>query len=367
VPVRFFGPVGSDSGYGNAVKNFAKAFSNSSVRTKFVFPEKRRKNNLEFYQGLENYKGNCDIDFYLHCPPYTQHKSSAYKIAYFYWEADRLPRSWSRSLNRVDELWVPCKLVRDACIRAKFDGPIRIIPTPCSVWETEVNVVIPSSFSKDFVVGDDVYKFYSIFQWHNRKGYKELLNAYYKAFKENDNVILILKVNALNIAGNTKDFIKSDILEIKRKLNLKYFPPVYLIIDIVPVDTIRAIHNTFDCYVASHHGEGWGMPIHDAMRMEKQIITTKYGGVTEHLDNNSAHIIKHSIGPVNDMAWSPLYGKYQNWAHPSVNHLSKLMRDVYINHNKYNDKSKRAKQIAETMTIDKISKIIEREIGKVGK
>jgi glycosyltransferase involved in cell wall biosynthesis len=366
VPVRFFGPMDNHSGYGNAVKNFAKAFSDSNIKTKFIFPEKRRKKNLEFYQNLNKYEGKCNIDFYLHCPPYNRHKSDTYKIAYFYWEADRLPKYWNRSINKVDELWVPCKLVKDACIRAKFEGKIKIVPTPCDPWETKKNVVIPSSFSKELVVDESVYKFYSIFQWHNRKGYKELLNSYYKTFKKDDNVLLILKVNALNIAGYTRDLIKPDILEIKRKLNLKYYPPVFLMTNIIPNSSIRALHNTADCYISPHHGEGWGMPIHDAMRMGKQIITTKYGGVTEYLDNKSAHIIKHSTGPVHGMDWSPLYGRYQNWAYPSINHLSKLMRDVYHNHEAYKDKELRAKQIANTMTIDKVSKIINKEISRIG-
>ena len=363
MPVRFFGPVGGASGYGNAVKNFAQAFSDSNIKTKFIFPDKNRKNNLTFYNSLNNYNGKCNIDFYLHCPPYIKHKSKAYKIAYFYWEADRLPRHWGRSLNRVNELWVPCKLVKDACVRAKFSGPIKIIPTPCVEWVTNKRIAVPSSFSKDLVISKDVYKFYSIFQWHNRKGYKELLNSYYKTFKQHDNVLLILKVNPLIISGNTEILIKQDILDIKRKLNLSYYPSVYLMTKIVPMDTIKAIHNTSDCYVSPHHGEGWGMPIHDAMRLGKQIITTKYGGITEMLDNNSAHIIKHTMGQVRDMEWSPLYEKNQNWAYPSTNHLSRLMRDVYENHDNYDYKGIEAKQIAGTMSVRAISKMIERELG----
>jgi hypothetical protein len=359
--VRFFGPLNNHSGYGNAVMNFAKAFSMSSIDTKFNFS---KQNKQPFVDGLNNYSGKTNIDFYLHCPPYTKHKSSAYKIAYFYWEADRLPRNWSRSLNKVNELWVPCNLVKKACVRAKFNGPIKVIPTPCNDWETQSFIDFPSSFSDDFVISNDVYKFYSIFQWHNRKGWRSLLSSYYKAFNEGDQVVLILKVNSLNIAGYTTDMIKPDIAELKRKLNLKYYPPVYLSTTIVPSDSIKALHNTADCYVAPHHGEGWGMPIHDAMRMENQIITTKYGGVTEYLDDSSAHIIKHTLGPVGGMDWSPLYGAYQNWAHPSNAHLTRIFRDVYENHSSYKDKAMKARQIADTMRIEMVSKMLDRELSE---
>jgi len=360
--VRFFGPLSNHTGYGNAVTNFAKAFSLSSVNTKFNFSNKADK--FSFLNQLNNYKGRTNIDFYIHCPPYNRHKSNAYKIGYFYWEADRLPKNWSRSLHKVNELWVPCNLVKDACVRARFKGPIKIVPTPCNDWETEDFIDVPSDFSDEYVVGDNVYKFYSIFQWQNRKGWRTLLSSYYKAFSESDNVILILKVNSLNITGYTKDLIKLDILDLKRKLNLRYYPPVFLAKDVIPSRQIKALHNTGDCYVSSHHGEGWGMPIHDAMRMGKQIIVTKYGGVTEYLDNTSANIIKHTMGPVSGMEWSSLYGSYQNWAHPSSGHLIKLFVDVYANHKSYSAKGERAKVIAESMSVQEISKIITKELSR---
>lgn len=360
--VRFFGPVGDSSGYGVAVTNFAKAFSRSDVLTKFSFNANTFSKRV--LKDLKQYEGNTTVDFYLHCPPYNKHQSKAYKIGYFYWETDRLPRYWARDIKQVNELWVPCNLVKDACMRARFPGPIKVIPTPCSEWTEEDKIHIPSSFSNDFVLNEEVYKFYSVFQWQNRKGFDILLNAYYKAFNNEDRVLLILKVNPLNIGNYTENKIKMDILDLKRKLNLKYYPPVYLSTEIVPSNYIKMLHNTGDCYVSPHHGEGWGMPIHDAMRMEKQLIVTQYGGVTEYLDNNSAHIIKHKIGSVGGMEWSPLYSPDQNWAHPSIYHLSALFRDVYENNKNYVKKGVRAREIAETMTIDSVAKIISGELGE---
>lgn len=363
--VRFFGAVNTYSGYGNAVKNFAQAFSISNVKTNFVFPENNKQaHRTEAIQLLNNYTGRCNVDFYLHGPPYGRHKSSAaHKIAYFYWEADKLPKQWTHSLNQVNEIWAPCQLVKDACLRTNFKGKIKIVPTPCEDWETDKKIFIPSNIEKNYFVSDHVFKFYSIFQWHTRKGYKELLSSYYKTFTDNDNVILILKVNALNIEGNTKDSIRLDILDIKKKLNQKYYPPVYVIVDIISEESIRALHNTGDCYVSPHHGEGWGMPIHDAMYAGKNIITTKFGGVTEYLDDDSAHIVKHSLGPVNNMEWNKLYASYQNWAYPSINHLSNLMRDVYVNHLAYNNKRENAAKIARDMNISSIAQMINKELG----
>jgi glycosyltransferase involved in cell wall biosynthesis len=361
--VRMFGPLGESSGYGNAVRNFATAFSNSNIPTKFQFGRKAEDSNSEFMATLNRYTGDTNIDFYLHGPSWSRHNSLAYKIGYFYWEADCLPISWEKMINQVNELWVPCNLVADACRKARFRGPIKVVPTPVNGWDHDNKISIPSDFSKNYIVSDDVFKFYSIFQWHERKGYRELLTAYYKTFHEEDNVLLIIKANQLEVGGYTKDKIKSDILNIKKRLNQTYYPRLYLCKDIIPTEHIQALHNIGDCYVSPHHGEGWGVPIHDAMMSGNHIITTRFGGVTEHLDDSSAHLIDYKIGPVSGMEWSPLYGGHQNWAHPSVRSLSNQMKKVYSNPNEFTFKTENAHRIANKMNIDAVSEIINKELS----
>lgn len=357
--VSFYGAIDNSSGYGNAVKNFAESFALSDIPTQFKFPKSRMK----YVEGLENYSGATNTDFYLHCPPFTKHKSSNYKIGYFYWEADRLPNSWARSLNVLNELWVPCQLVRAACLNSGFKGTIKIVPTPMRPFPTTSKIGIPSYFSNDFILSEDVFKFYSIFQWHERKGYKELLKAYLSEFTPDDNVVLILKVNPLNVNGYTEDRITKDIIKVKNYLGKKIYPLIYLSKKLVQPEDVYALHNIGDCYVGPHHGEGWGMPIHDAMYAKSHIITTRFGGVTEYLSNTSAHIINHEVKPVTGMDWSPLYGSYQNWAYPSVKHLTYLMRDVYTNHKQYKYKTEKAHELANRMNIEAVAKIISKELS----
>lgn len=357
--VRLFGAIGDKSGYGNAVRNFAEAFALSDIPTQFKFS----KSKMRYIEGLENYSGPTNTDFYLHCPPYTRHKSSNYKIGYFYWEADKLPNSWARSLNVLNELWVPCQLVKTACINSGFKGPIKIVPTPMKRFLLSSKIGIPSYFSDEFILSDDVFKFYSIFQWHKRKGYKELLKAYLSEFTPEDNVILILKVNPLNVSNYTEDRIVKDILKVKNYLKKKIYPPIYLSKTLVSTEDVQALHNIGDCYVSPHHGEGWGMPIHDAMYAKSHVITTRFGGVTEYLANSSAHIINHELKPVTGMDWSSLYGSYQKWAYPSTKHLTYLMRDVYTNHKQYKYKTEKAHQLAKRMSVKPIAKRITKELS----
>jgi hypothetical protein len=364
--VNFYGFLSSSTGYGKAVENFAKAFSLSNINTKFIFDKKDKTKNKINNLNLRNYTGKCNVEFHLSSPPYKKNRSSNYRIAYFYWETDMLPSPWVKHLKELDELWVPCKLVEGACRKAGFKNKIRVVPTPHDEWSSDIKLSFPSSFSNEYFISDNVLKFYSIFQWHYRKGPDILLKSYWKEFKRNDSVLLVLKVSPLNVGNYDANKINKDIASIKSSLNLPYYAPIYIINDIISEKYIKALHNNLDCYVATHRGEGWGIPIQDAIYAGNPVITTRFGGVTEWLSVKNAGIIKHRPTHVSRMEWSPhIYNAKQKWASPSIDSSSKLMRDVYLNFDDYAKKSIRAKKIIDRFSIKKVSRLIESYIGEI--
>ena len=140
--------------------------------------------------------------------------------------------------------------------------------------------------------------------------------------------------------------------------------------DIIDFNKINGLHKHADCYVSPHRGEGWGLPIHDAMHFEHHIIVTKFGGITELLNSNNANIIRHDMSKVSNMDWSPhVYKSFQKWANPSSQHLSTLMRDVYRNRasDRYSGKIKNAKMLADSMSVGSISRKINKLIYGIKK
>ena len=363
--VNFHGIGRPGSGYGDACINIAKAFSLTNIDLNFNLSKFK---TIAESAKLKSCDAVGDINFYVGPPPYKNMSEDKYNIIYFYWEADRLPAYWGKFILKADEIWAPCKLVESACRRAGFSKKIRIVPTPYDKLANSKGYTldIPSEISDKYFVGDNVFKFYSIFQWHHRKGPDILLNSYWKTFGRHDNVILILKVNALNLPGHTIDDIRSDISSIKIKLNLNYYSPVYVIDSTLPKKYIEALHNYSDCYISPHRGEGWGMPIGDAISYKNPVIITKYGGISDYLNQSNSAIIKHRLTHVKNMSWSPnIYNKSQRWAEPSVNSASELMRDVYENFDKYKIKAGRARSIISGFSIDSVSKIISENICQI--
>lgn len=347
INLEVFGKVTSNTGYGVATKNIIDSLKTLDINLKLSV------------KGIEcdKYFLSPNINLYIQCPPfkmaYSDRTSSKYKIGYFYWETDRLPRQWNKSMRWLDEAWVPCELVRDCLLKDGFSGPIEIVPTPAnnSGKIKKMNISIDD---KNLFLSKNVFRFYSIFQWHERKGWKELLSAYFEEFSSEDNVVLILKTMPLK---NNTDKIKSDILNLKRKINKKNFPMLYLITKTIEESEINGIHKYSDCYVSPHHGEGWGMPIHDAINFKNELIITKFGGITEFLDENSANIITHSMGAVKNMEWCKFYGGYQSWANPSKKSLKQIMRKIYES-NKDDEKVNNAFNLVKNFDIEGVGNII---------
>jgi glycosyltransferase involved in cell wall biosynthesis len=298
-----------NTGYGKAGSNMIDALSAAGCIVNPIFPGR--------------HSPNADIDFFLRPPPWTYGRAKR-KIAYFYWEAIPLPQPWTASLNTVDEIWAPCKLVEDCCISGGFRGKIKRVPTPANPFD--LANVPTAEFSG---IKKDSFIFYSISQWHNRKGWNELLTAYFDEFSEEDNVALIVKTNPVN--SMVQHQIPEDVRAIKSRFGDKKTAPLALIHGIISEQDLLSIHKAGHCYVAPHHGEGWGMPIHDAILARKQIIATKFGGVVEYLDDESFYPIPFSMTPVTGMEWNGAYNSDQKWAQPDILELKKIMRDAYDN------------------------------------
>ena len=321
-----------NTGYGKAASNMMDAIIATGATVYPIFPGRVGP--------------NADIDFFLRPPPWSGARTRR-KIGYFYWEAIPLPPPWAASLNQMDEIWAPCKLVEDCCRSAGFNKKIVRIPTPAK--EFDLSKIPIAKFTG---LKDNSFIFYSIFQWHKRKGWHELLESYFDEFSENDNVGLVIKTNPIH--WELRDQTIQDIKLIKSKFSGKKTPPLILINDIISESDILSIHKAGHCYVAPHHGEGWGMPIHDAIMAKKQIIATKFGGVIEHLDDESFFPIPFDMVPVTGMEWNGAYNSSQRWAQPNVNAMKSIMRDVYLNHDKYIKKNMLINKNIEDLTFDSI-------------
>ncbi len=351
--INFYGEINDFSGYGNASRALAIAFSKSDVSLKIC--SDITNSNKAFVSSLKITDDVGGIDFYVGEPPWNKVKNNNYKIAYFNWKTDKLPNAWKNALSSVNEIWVPTLYQKDLVVSSGFRGEVCVIPTPSLPRNFSRKTLLSTKRDKD-ILADEIFNFYAIMNWHEREGWKELLSAYYKSFKPEEKVCLVLKANPL--PGNTAQSIVKDINSLKYHSGLKYFPKVFLITDRLNEDYVSALHASCMVIDSPHRGKGWGMSIHDALLANNLVISTKFGGISDWLDDSNSKIVKHIMGPVSNMSWNPLYNTSQNWANPSILSLASQMRDCYDNFMTYEEVVLAGHDLAMNFTTDAVSQYI---------
>jgi glycosyltransferase involved in cell wall biosynthesis len=261
-------------------------------------------------------------------------EAEKYHIGRVFWETDKLPLDFATPCQLLDEIWTGSEYNAEAIRKAGVTKPIHIVT---EAIDTNIDVAAMQPY---ITQNKDDYKFYSMFEWTNRKNPQALLEAYWREFENTSNVSLTIKTYVDNFRPDKMKEIERDINLLKKSIGLKKYPPLYLYTSIMDRHQVYRFHKSFDCFVSAHRGEGWGIPQMEALLMENPIISTNVGGIHEYLtDKKDALLLnKYKMVTVDNSRNKQWYTKDQHWAQVDVDELREAMRWVFKN-------KKKAKQL----------------------
>lgn len=238
----------------------------------------------------------------------------------------------------ADELWVPTKwhaeIYRAASVGIMDPERIVVVPEIVDVDFFARSMVPPPppppQPDQQKQQGDKApFVFFSVFKWEWRKGWDVLLLAYWKAFygkgdAPRNDVLLRIKtfrpqvgllkgVFAESSNGDTVDEEISAFAEGLMGEPRSQLPPVEVITEFITREQLRDMYADADVFVLPTRGEGWGLPIVEAMAMELPVIVTNYSGPTEYLTEENSFPLR-------------LDGIDRGFAMPSVKALIESMR-----------------------------------------
>lgn len=331
VSVKYCGPFGDYTGYGEANRNAIRALYEAGVK---VTTERVAYTTQEFAYGkaydIAHQQEGANIPYdikIIHVPSdgYLRFiEPTKYHIGHLFWETDGLSKTWVWNCNLVDEIWTGGEWHKENFRKAGVKVPIYVFPQSV---DTD-----PILYKPLEVPEKKGFMFYSIFQWIERKNPRTLLEAYWREFEGNDNVTLLLKCYGMNLAGEEFERIKSDIKRWKAEIGLEKYPNTLLVTRMLTRTDIMRLHITGDCFVSAHRGEGWGIPQVEAMSIGNPIISTNLGGVHEMLTNGeNAMLTNYTWSNVKNMDFAPWYSTNQKWADVDFMDLRKKMRWAYEN------------------------------------
>lgn len=354
VVVKYAGPFGDASGYGEANRNAIMALHAAGVdvtteRVSYLGVEAEHGETYELAARLEGRPIKYDIKI-VHVPSDGYLKflePTKYHIGHLFWETDSLSKTWVWNCNLMDEIWTGGNIHKEHFRKAGVKVPIFVYPQA-------INVDVP--VQRPFTIKEHQgFLFYSIFEWIERKNPRALLRAYWREFEGEENVSLLLKVYRFNSGKEGETKIRTDVQEWKQELKLRHFPRIFLYTKMVSRADVVRLHYTGDCFVSAHRGEGWGVPQVESAVVGNPIISTNIGGCHEWFeDNKNAFLVKWEKESVFNMDFAPWYEKNQHWAAIDDRDLRARMRFVF----EHPDEARKVGSMGQTMVRDKFNYMV---------
>jgi glycosyltransferase involved in cell wall biosynthesis len=222
-----------------------------------------------------------DVEVRHQWPPDLSEPASGRLAVIQPWEFGSIPRDWVAPLNgHVDELWVPSEMVREMYVSSGVD-PERVVTIANGV---DLERFSPDGQRHELPVGagaegaplpDGATRFLFVGGLIWRKGPDVLLAAWKAAFAGREDVVLIVKD-----VGATGVYREGEREEMVAYAAGGALPRVVLLQDELSDEQVAALYRACDVLVHPYRGEGFAMPVLEAMACGLPAIVTE-GGPTD--------------------------------------------------------------------------------------
>jgi len=201
------------------------------------------------------------------------------------WEYGSLPRAWLPMLQRVDEVWAYSRYVRQCYVEAGVPSD-RLHVVPLGV---DPEVFRPGLAPLP-LQGSPQIRFLFVGGTIFRKGIDVLLKAFARAFAPGDGVGLVIK------EMGSKSFYRGQTAEPQvAELCGRGYPIEYIDRALSEAE-MAALYSACDCLVHPFRGEGFGLPVVEAMACGLPVIVTGAGPALDYATEETAYLIPANRG-----------------------------------------------------------------------
>lgn len=236
-----------------------------------------------------------------------------------FFEADRLHDFEVRGINLTNGVFTASEWGK----KVLEDNGVKV---PIVVSPLGVNQKIFNNEQSLKIKTDNKYVFLHVGKWEKRKGQDFLLEAFGRAFTENDNVELWLvphnpflspqETNTwLNLVNNNP---LSDKIKVYNRLPTQ--------------NNLAEVMREADCGIFMSRAEGWNNEIPEMMSLNKPIITTNYSAHTEYCTSDNSFLVDvPETETANDGKWFHGFGNWAKLGKEQLEQTIEHMKFVYNN------------------------------------
>ena len=239
----------------------------------------------------------------LYPPNVTNMQGRVNALHCWAWEESALPREWVADFNaHLSGMTVTSNFVRKALLDNGVRVPVVVTGNGVDHWQ---RVQPDDAFQVPEALKQFVYLHVS--SCFPRKGIDSLIEAYGQAFTNDDDVSLLIK---------TFPNPHNRVHELLASARTKYanYPHVVVVEADLSPEQLKALMKSGDALVAPSRGEGFGLPLAEAMLMDIPVITTAYGGQMDFCSEETAWCVDFEFA----RAYTHFAMPNSVWAEPKV-------------------------------------------------
>jgi glycosyltransferase involved in cell wall biosynthesis len=262
------------------------------------------------------------------------------------WEFGAIPRDWVQPIaDNVDELWVPSDFVRAMYLDAGVDADrVHTVPNGVDLARMRPDgprLELDAPGLRLLFVGGLI----------GRKGPDVLLGAYRAAFAGRDDVTLVVKDFGANgvYAGADREGLRAYAAS-------GALPRVLLLEDELSADDMAALYRACDVLVHPYRGEGFAMPVLEAMACGLPVVATAGGPTDEFCPPEAGWRIRSSRRVIPGGRIDHLMTAGDPWMlEPDVAHLVQLLRAVAADPAERERRGRAAAEAARALSWDAVA------------
>ena len=233
----------------------------------------------------------------------------------FNWEETEFPQEYVAEFNYfLDGITLATSFVQKILIDNGVSIPSRVVGASSCVS------VDGNRISRRTKSGTDKFTFLHISSAFPRKGIDILLDAFGQSFTKKDPVRLIMKT-----FPNPHNEIRDQLAVFKKKFS--QHAEVILINEDSSNQDILNLYSQADCLVSPSRGEGFGLPMYEALSFGIPVIATNWGGHKDFVSSENGLLIDFEYAP----SGSHLGSSNSAWAEPNVESLIECMQEMHQN------------------------------------
>jgi glycosyltransferase involved in cell wall biosynthesis len=264
------------------------------------------------------------------------------------WEFGGLPASWIPPMSDlVDEVWVPSPWVREAYIASGLPADqVQVVP----------NGIDPERFQPEGLRFElptrKRFRFLFLGGLIHRKGLDVLLRSFASAFTSADDVALVVKGQGGGVYGD--EGLQAAVESLRSRPGAA---EILLMGDSLDEAALASLYRACDVFVAPYRGEGFGLPILEAMACGLPVIVTAAGASGFFADDECAWRIPSAKVPIPRVdTLEP--GPAGFWLEePDPEALSRALRRAFEGREETAEKGKAARQRALAFTWTRAAEI----------